>query len=238
VDAVVTMARQVGNSERPPARDGAGPRRIRGHAAGVGLPRTASSPMPVSGLNPSPFGRSPTTRTNPDATCPDTSRGHGPRDGLRAQNVMKGVIEHGTGAGRKCSSGRSPGKTGTSADAARRLVRGVHAGVWWPGVWVGYDLKTLPRARGDGRTARPAHVGSPFMREALRGDRAAGFPHTGRGRGRPRGSPQTGLPAQPGARGTINEYFAEGTEPGGTGGARGASGYNSRECASTHHARH
>jgi len=125
-------------------------------------------------------------------------------------NVMKGVIEHGTGARAKVLQRPLAGKTGTSADAADVWFVGFTPSLV-AGVWVGYDLKrSLGPVETGGRLALPMWI--TFMREALRGTPPQDFPI-------PDGvvavpvDLQTGLPAPPGARGTINEYFAEGTEP-------------------------
>jgi len=125
-------------------------------------------------------------------------------------NVMKGVIERGTGARAKVLQRPLAGKTGTSADATDVWFVGFTPNLV-AGVWVGYDLKrSLGPVETGGRLALPIWIN--FMREALRGTAPQDFPI-------PEGvvavqvDPQTGRPARPGARGTITEYFAEGTEP-------------------------
>ncbi len=125
-------------------------------------------------------------------------------------HVLKGVIDRGTGARARVLERPLAGKTGTSAEATDVWFVGFTPSLV-AGVWVGYDL---PRSLGSGETgARLAlPLWSTFMREALRESPPQEFPI-------PAGvvavpvDLQTGLPARPGARGTILEYFAEGTEP-------------------------
>jgi penicillin-binding protein 1A len=125
-------------------------------------------------------------------------------------NVMKGVIERGTGARAKVLQWPLAGKTGTSSDATDVWFVGFTPNLV-AGVWVGYDLKrSLGPVETGGRLALPLWIN--FMREALVGTAPQDFPI-------PEGvvavnvDLQTGLPARPGARGAINEFFAEGTEP-------------------------
>jgi penicillin-binding protein 1A len=125
-------------------------------------------------------------------------------------NVMKGVIERGTGARAHGLQRPLAGKTGTSADATDVWFVGFTPSLV-AGVWVGYDRKrSLGPVETGGRLALPMWI--HFMRDALRGTVPQDFPI-------PDGvvavpvDLQTGRPAQSGSRGTINEYFAEGTEP-------------------------
>jgi len=125
-------------------------------------------------------------------------------------NVMKGVIERGTGAKARVLQRPLAGKTGTSSDATDVWFVGFTPSLV-AGVWVGYDLqRSLGPEETGGRLALPMWV--QFMREALLGIAPQDFPI-------PEGvvvvqvDLETGLPATSEDRGTISEYFAEGTEP-------------------------
>src|SRR5574341_60452 len=125
-------------------------------------------------------------------------------------NVMKGVIERGTGARAKVLRRPLAGKTGTSSDATDVWFVGFTPSLV-AGVWVGYDLqRSLGAAETGGRLALPIWIN--FMRQALLGIAPQDFPL-------PKGvvavpvDLQTGRPGRPGAYGTIIEYFVEGTEP-------------------------
>ena len=134
-------------------------------------------------------------------------------------NVMKGVMERGTGARAKVLQRPLAGKTGTSADATDVWFVGFTPNLV-AGVWVGYDLKrSLGPVETGGRLALP--IWMHFMRKALLGTAPHEFPV-------PNGvvtvpvDLHTGRPGLPGTNGTINEYFVEGTEPEETAGAGAA----------------
>jgi penicillin-binding protein 1A len=125
-------------------------------------------------------------------------------------HVMKGVIERGTGARARVLQRPLAGKTGTSSDATDVWFVGFTPSLV-AGVWVGYDLKrSLGPVETGARLALPMWIS--FMQEALHGTPPQDFPI-------PEGvvavpvDLESGRPARPGARGTIREYFAEGTEP-------------------------
>jgi penicillin-binding protein 1A len=128
-------------------------------------------------------------------------------------SVMKGVIERGTGARAKVLQRPLAGKTGTTSEATDVWFVGFSPSLV-AGVWVGYDVKrSLGSAETGGRLALPIWI--QFMRKALGDAPPEDFP-----------LPEnvvtvpvnhlTGLPAAPGERGIILEYFIKGTEPRGT----------------------
>jgi penicillin-binding protein 1A len=125
-------------------------------------------------------------------------------------NVMKGVIERGTGARARVIERPLAGKTGTTDDATDVWFVGFSPSLA-AGVWIGYDIKrSLGSAETGGRLALPIWVS--FMQKVLRDTEAVDFPvpenvvtvavdsHTGR-------------PAPPGSPGAIMEYFIRGSEP-------------------------
>ena len=125
-------------------------------------------------------------------------------------NVMKGVIERGTGVRAKILQRPLAGKTGTSSDATDVWFVGFSPSLV-AGVWIGYDLKrSLGPVETGGRLALPIWIA--FMQKALAGTEPEDFPE-------PEGvvaipvNLQTGLPERPGAGGAITEYFVRGTEP-------------------------
>ncbi len=125
-------------------------------------------------------------------------------------NVMKGVIERGTGVRAKILQWPLAGKTGTSSDATDVWFVGFSPGLV-AGVWIGYDVKrSLGPAETGARLALPIWIN--FMRKAMAGTEPQDF-------SAPEGvvavpvDLQTGRPGPPGASGTITEYFVEGTEP-------------------------
>jgi penicillin-binding protein 1A len=125
-------------------------------------------------------------------------------------NVMKGVIERGTGARARVLDRPLAGKTGTTDDATDLWFVGFSPSLV-AGVWIGYDVKrSLGSAETGGRLALPIWI--QFMQKALAGSEAEDFPvpenvvpvlvdH------------QTGLRAYPGDPDTITEYFIKGAEP-------------------------
>jgi penicillin-binding protein 1A len=125
-------------------------------------------------------------------------------------NVMKGVIERGTGARARVLRRPLAGKTGTSSDSTDVWFVGFSPSLV-AGVWIGYDLKrSLGPAETGARLALPIWIN--FMQKALAGSEPQDF-------AAPEGvvavpvDIQTGRPGLPGASGVITEYFVEGTEP-------------------------
>jgi penicillin-binding protein 1A len=125
-------------------------------------------------------------------------------------NVMKGVIQRGTGARARVLDRPLAGKTGTTDDATDLWFVGFSPSLV-AGVWIGYDVKrSLGSAETGGRLALPIWV--QFMQKALPDSKDEDFPvpenvvavlvdH------------QTGLRAYPGDPDTIMEYFIKGAEP-------------------------
>jgi penicillin-binding protein 1A len=125
-------------------------------------------------------------------------------------NVMKGVIERGTGARARALERPLAGKTGTSSEATDVWFVGFTPSLV-AGVWVGYDVKrSLGSAETGGRLALPLWIS--FMQKALSGLPPEEFPvpenvtaipvdHT------------TGRPVRAGEKEAILEYFIKGTEP-------------------------
>jgi penicillin-binding protein 1A len=139
-----------------------------------------------------------------------------PQEAMRSEtayvlvNVLKGVIQRGTGARARILGRPLAGKTGTSSDSTDVWFVGFTPSLV-AGVWIGYDLKrSLGEGETGGRLALPIWIN--FMRKALAGTESQDFPE-------PDGvvaisvDLQTGRPAPTGAVGTITEYFIEGTEP-------------------------
>jgi penicillin-binding protein 1A len=131
-------------------------------------------------------------------------------------NVMKGVIERGTGARARVLERPLAGKTGTTDDATDLWFVGFSPSLV-AGVWIGYDIKrSLGSAETGGRLALPIWV--QFMRKALAGTESADFPV-------PENvvavsvDPHTGYPVPRGSPGSIVDYFIKGSEPKGGGAA-------------------
>lgn len=126
-----------------------------------------------------------------------------------ADNLMKGVLEHGTAAAARSMGfkGIAAGKTGTTSN---------YKDAWFVGftpellslVWVGYDDNT-PIQMSGARAALPIWAG--FMKRSA-GEERQDFPF-------PEGLVQVDIDPKTGALGgkqcpqTITEYFIEGTEP-------------------------
>ena len=118
-------------------------------------------------------------------------------------DVMKGVIERGTGAKAKILGRPLAGKTGTTDDATDLWFVGFSPSLV-AGVWLGYDVKrSLGSAETGGRLALPLWIA--FMQKALAGTEPEDFPV-------PEGvvpvpvNHQTGRTAPPGDRDAVQEY--------------------------------
>jgi penicillin-binding protein 1A len=89
-------------------------------------------------------------------------------------DVMKGVIERGTGARAKVLGRPLAGKTGTTDDATDLWFVGFSPSLV-AGVWLGYDIKrSLGSAETGGRLALPLWIN--FMQKALAGTEPEDFP--------------------------------------------------------------
>ncbi|MBP2670412.1 MAG: mrcA [candidate division NC10 bacterium] len=125
-------------------------------------------------------------------------------------NVMKGVIQRGTGARARVLDRPLAGKTGTTDDATDLWFVGFSPSLV-AGVWIGYDVKrSLGSAETGGRLALPIWI--QFMQKALADAEAEDFP-VPENVVAVRVDHQTGLPAPPGDPNAIMEYFIRGAEP-------------------------
>lgn len=139
-----------------------------------------------------------------------------PREAMRPEtayvltNVMKGVIQRGTGIRARVLKRPLAGKTGTSSDATDVWFVGFTPDLV-AGVWIGYDLKrSLGSEETGSRLALPIWIA--FMQKALASLPRDDFP-----------VPESvvaipvdyisGIPAPREEKGTILEYFIRGTEP-------------------------
>ncbi len=141
---------------------------------------------------------------------PETQEVMRPETAYVLVNVMKGVIERGTGARARVLERPLAGKTGTTDDATDVWFVGFTPHVV-AGVWIGYDLKrSLGSAETGGRLALPIWI--QFMQKALADAERVDFPV-------PQNvvaisvNPQTGRRTPPGSTGAITEYFIKGAEP-------------------------
>lgn len=125
-------------------------------------------------------------------------------------NILRGVIERGTGKSAAALGRPAAGKTGTTNDYRDAWFVGYTPGLV-AGVWLGYD-DNHPAGRGftGGQAAAPIWL--DFMRAALEGAPARDFPKPSRVVTRliDRAS---GKLATPLCADTIEEAFVEGTEP-------------------------
>jgi penicillin-binding protein 1A len=112
-------------------------------------------------------------------------------------DVMKGVIERGTGAKAKVLGRPLAGKTGTTDDATDLWFVGFSPRLV-AGVWLGYDIKrSLGSAETGGRLALPIWIA--FMQKALAGTDPEDFP-VPENVASLRVNPRNGVPALPEAR--------------------------------------
>ncbi len=136
-------------------------------------------------------------------------------------NVLRGVVERGTGARLRALNRPLAGKTGTTSEATDVWFVGYTPSLV-AGVWVGYDVK---RSLGSHDTS--ATLAVPlwlrFGQRAFRDTPPEDFQP-------PEGvvmvpvNPVNGHPASPGDRTAIREYFIQGTEPRAAAAGRPATG--------------
>lgn len=125
-------------------------------------------------------------------------------------NVMKGVIERGTGARARVLGRPLAGKTGTSSEASDVWFVGFTPSLV-AGVWVGYDVKrSLGSAETGGRLALPLWI--TFMEKVLADLPPEDFPVPENVVAVPV-SHMTGRPIHREEKDAILEYFIKGTEP-------------------------
>lgn len=125
-------------------------------------------------------------------------------------NLLKGVVERGTGMGAKWLKRPCAGKTGTTNDFSDAWFIG-YTPQLVAGVWVGYDERaSLGDKMTGGRIACP--IWTSFMAGALKGEPALNFKP-------PEGivfaliDPNSGLLAQTKTPGAYLDAFIKGTEP-------------------------
>lgn len=125
-------------------------------------------------------------------------------------NMLRGVVERGTGQYARNLGRPAAGKTGTTNDFSDAWFMG-YTPQLAAGVWVGYDdHTTLGDKITGGRIACP--IWTNFMKDALKGEPALNFKP-------PEGivfaliNPKTGLLAQSSTPGAYLESFIKGTEP-------------------------
>jgi penicillin-binding protein 1A len=129
-----------------------------------------------------------------------------------ATDLLRGVVNHPRGTGRKARSLRRPvaGKTGTTNDQGDAWFVGFSPDLA-TGVWVGYDEKrVLGRGETGGRAALPIWI--DFMDVALRGRPARDF-EVPDGIVFARVDTKTGLLASSQTETSLFQAFLEGTEP-------------------------
>lgn len=125
-------------------------------------------------------------------------------------NVMKGVIERGTGARARVLKRPLAGKTGTSSEATDVWFVGFTPNLV-AGVWIGYDMKrSLGSAETGGRLALPLWI--TFMQKALSDLPPDDFPVPENVVAIPVNY-MTGQPIPREEKGGFQEYFIKGTEP-------------------------
>ena len=126
-------------------------------------------------------------------------------------NVMKGVIERGTGARARVLKRPLAGKTGTSSEATDVWFVGFTPNLV-AGVWIGYDVKrSLGPVETGGRLALPLWI--TFMQKVLNDLPPDDFPVPENVVSIPVDY-MTGRPVPADEKGAFQEYFIKGTEPG------------------------
>ncbi len=125
-------------------------------------------------------------------------------------NVMKGVVERGTGARARVLKRPLAGKTGTSSEATDVWFVGFTPNLV-AGVWIGYDVKrSLGSAETGSRMALPLWI--TFMQKALSDLPPDDFPVPENVVAIPVNY-MTGQPTPREEKGGFQEYFIKGTEP-------------------------
>ncbi|MDH5639423.1 MAG: penicillin-binding transpeptidase domain-containing protein, partial [Nitrospinota bacterium] len=125
-------------------------------------------------------------------------------------NMLKGVVENGTGQRAKIPGRHIAGKTGTTSENRDAWFIGYTADIA-AGVWVGFDdNRALSSRQTGGRAAGP--IWAAFMKEALKGMPSHDFPP-------PKAvvahliDRETGLLANKWCRDSVTEVFVAGMEP-------------------------
>lgn len=134
-----------------------------------------------------------------------------PQTAFVMTNLLKGVVERGTGASLKLPGHVLAGKTGTTNDLRDAWFIGFSPSLVC-GVWVGRDEnESLGHRETGARAAGP--VWKEFMKEALAGQPLIDFP-VPEGVVFARVSKETGQVLPPGVEGGYFEAFKAGSEPG------------------------
>ncbi len=127
------------------------------------------------------------------------------------QNLLRGVVQHGTGWRAKALGRPSGGKTGTTNDMIDAWFMGFTPRIV-TGVWVGFDEEAPLGVNETGsRAAAPIWV--DFMKKAMEGRTALPFPPPPPGVEMVKVDLKTGLLAVPGSEKFIYECFKIGTGP-------------------------
>lgn len=133
-----------------------------------------------------------------------------PRLAFVMTNILKGVVQNGTGGAAKGISANIAGKTGTTNNFVDALFVGF-SGTIAAGAWVGLDdNRPLGSGEGGSRTALP--IWMDFMKVALAKYGAPDF-HVPDGILNVMVNRETGKPAKPGDTNVFMESFAEGMDP-------------------------
>ncbi len=143
--------------------------------------------------------------------APSTSRVLPPDTAFIMQNLLRGVVQNGTGWRAKAIGRPSGGKTGTTNEQMDAWYVGFTPELV-AGVWVGFDQKLSMGGEETGsRAAAPIWV--TFMQEVVKELPPTSFPPPPPGIEMVKVEPKTGLLALPGASEFIHESFKAGTAP-------------------------
>ncbi|MEE2674696.1 MAG: PBP1A family penicillin-binding protein [Myxococcota bacterium] len=150
------------------------------------------------------------TAVYPDGEILPTDRIISEAEAFLMCDLLKAVVQHGTGRGVRRLAGYLGGKTGTTNDQADAWFMGFSPDVT-TGVWVGYDsVKLLGWGETGAKAALP--IWRDYMRAALKGKQVRDFEA-------PdeivyeRVDPETGLLADAGTAGAYFQPFLESTAP-------------------------
>jgi penicillin-binding protein 1A len=141
---------------------------------------------------------------------PESETAISPETAFLMTNMLRGVVERGTGWKAKALGRPSAGKTGTTNNYIDAWYLGYIPNLV-SGVWIGYDdERTLGRLETGSRAALPIWL--DFMKKVTEDMPTRTFTVPG-GIVFARIDPETGLLAPPGMEGTIFESFKAGTVP-------------------------
>lgn len=142
---------------------------------------------------------------------PNEREAFSPQDSFILINMMKGVVQRGTGGAARAIKKPIAGKTGTSQSYRDAWFIGMTPNIA-AGAWMGYDDDT---AQEKGRWTGGGAVApwwTAIMQEVLKDEPAADF-HVPDGISFASVNPETGKLALPGDRNKFLEAFKKGTEP-------------------------